>query len=69
MGWTGGRGAGAAVRGGKEVCGEGRVWKGDGAGRVGAARDCEAWKRLHWLSKIDAFCFHSAQLVGMGCRR
>ena len=59
-------GACAGVRGGARA-GVWQEWNGDRAGQAGVVRIWEAWKRLHWLSKMDAFSFHSAQVVGMGC--
>ncbi len=32
------------------------------------ALGCMSQKHLHWLSRREALCFHSAQVVGMGSR-
>ena len=66
---------GAGVCGSEEGGAVGRAWKGEQCGGVnrlaggqgGVARAWEAWKCLHWLSRMEAFSFHSAQVIGMGC--
>ncbi len=35
---------------------------------LAVALGCVSQKCLHWLSRREALCFHSAQVVGMGLR-
>ncbi len=36
---------------------------------LAAALGCMSQKCLHWLSRREALCFHSAQVVSMGLRQ
>ena len=70
---VGGAGVHSSVGGGVE----GQVWNGECCGGMnglavrqgGVDRAWETWKCLHWLSKMEAFCFHSAHVSGMGWRQ
>ena len=66
IGWRGGRDTCAGMHGGARVE-VGWGWNGERVGWGSVVQVWEAWKGLHWLSKMDTFSFHSSQVMGMGC--
>ena len=70
MGWGPGFKVGVGRAGEVGACaGVGRGWERNGEGLVAGERGWVAWNRRHWLSRMEASRFHSAQVVGMGRRR